>query len=126
MTRPKRQEGPDSIGEVLSRHRRASGLTLRQVEEATEGQVSNPYLNQLEKNKIAKPSPNVLHALAQVYATSYEELMRAAGYVSGDATTAEGRARPRVATLAVNGLDAEEQKILLDYLAFVRTQRKRK
>jgi len=45
-------------------------MSLRQVEEATEKEVSNAYLSQLETGKIVKPSPNILHALARVYSTS--------------------------------------------------------
>ncbi len=47
----------DSFGAHLARLRNAAGLTLRQVEEATDEEVSNAYLSQLEKNKIAKTSP---------------------------------------------------------------------
>ena len=53
----------DSFGAHLARLRNAAGLTLRQVEVATNEEVSNAYLSQLENNKIVKPSPNVLHAL---------------------------------------------------------------
>jgi len=74
----------DSLGRILrgcvcNRSVTAAG------EEATKKEVSNAYLSQLENNKIVKPSPNVLHALSLVYATSYEDLMRRAGYVSSDA-----------------------------------------
>jgi transcriptional regulator with XRE-family HTH domain len=43
-------------------------MTQRQVEEATEKQVSNAYLSQPETGKIQQPSPNILHALAELYA----------------------------------------------------------
>jgi hypothetical protein len=52
-----------SLGSHLARLRKAAGLSLRQVEEATGQEVSNAYLSQLENNKISKPSPNILHAL---------------------------------------------------------------
>jgi transcriptional regulator with XRE-family HTH domain len=42
--------------------------------------VSNAYLSQLEHGKIKRPSPNVLHSLAEVYAVPYEALMEKAGY----------------------------------------------
>jgi transcriptional regulator with XRE-family HTH domain len=38
-------------------------------------------LSQLENGKIRKPSPNVLHGLANVYAVPYETLMEKAGYL---------------------------------------------
>ena len=76
MDKASEGRSPEStLGEHLARLRTASGLTLRQVEEATQKEVSNAYLSQLEKGKITKPSPNVLHALADAYKTSYEDLM---------------------------------------------------
>src|SRR5512145_3443690 len=79
---------PNQLGSLLADLRVAKGLSLRQVEEATDRAVSNAYLSQLEKGKIRKPSPNVLHSLAAVYAVPYEALMEKAGYLlpsdSGD------------------------------------------
>jgi len=114
----------DSLGAHLARLRTAAGLSLRQVEDATEKEVSNAYLSQLENNKIAKPSPNILHALAQVYNASYEDLMKRAGYLTSD-TDAAGRRQAKAATFAIQGLTPEEEKILIDYLAFIRKQRRK-
>ncbi len=120
------QKSPDdSLGAHITRLREAAGLSLRQVEEATEKEVSNAYLSQLENNKIVKPSPNVLHALASVYKTSYEDLMRRAGYVSSDAD-ASGHKRAKAATFAIQGLTPDEESALLEYLAFIRKQQRRK
>jgi len=114
----------DTLGAHLARLRLAAGLSLRQVEEATNNEVSNAYLSQLENNKITKPSPNVLHALAPVYKTSYEDLMKRAGYITSD-TDALGRRQARAATFAIQGLTSEEEQSLMDYLAFIRKQRKK-
>lgn len=114
----------DSFGAHLARLRNAAGLTLRQVEEATNKEVSNAYLSQLETNKIAKPSPNVLHALAVVYGAPYEDLMKRAGYFTTEAD-ASGRRQARAATFAIQDLTAEEEKILIDYLAFIRKQKRK-
>ena len=57
----------------------AKGLSLREVEEGTGKGVSNAYLSQLENGKIKKPSPSVLHSLAEVYVVPYEALMEQAG-----------------------------------------------
>ena len=108
---------PTTFGEYLSSLRRAAQLTLRQVEEATQNQVSNAYLSQLENSKITKPSPNILHALATVYKTSYEALMQRAGYLT------EGAARP--ATFAISDLTPEEEGALIAYLDFFRKQKKK-
>lgn len=114
----------NSLGAHLARLRLATGLSLRDVEEATNKEVSNAYLSQLENNKIAKPSPNVLHALSVVYKTSYEDLMQRAGYITSDAD-ASGRRQAQVATFAIKDLTPEEEQSLLEYLAFIRKQRKK-
>ena len=115
---------PTTLGEHLARLRTAAGMTLRQVEEATNKEVSNAYLSQLEKGKIAKPSPNILHALADVYKTSYEDLMQRAGYFS--AGTDDTRRRAKVATFTVGELTPEEENALLEYLTFYRQQHRKK
>lgn len=115
-----------SLGTFLASIRKTKRLTLREVEEATEGTVSNAYLSQLENDKISKPSPNILHKLASVYGTSYEVLMEKAGYVTPvqehPATARHGRA----ATFANANLSQEEEEQLLDYLAYLRSRRPRK
>lgn len=112
-----------TLGSHLSQLRRAAGLSLRQVEEQTGKEISNAYLSQLENDRIAKPSPNVLEVLAGIYKTSYEDLMRRAGYLSSD-KDASGRRRAKVATFAVQGLTPEEEQALIKYLAFIRQERK--
>ena len=111
---------PNELGALLADLRRAKGLSLREVEEATGKSVSNPYLSQLENGKIKKPSPNVLHSLAEVYVVPYESLMEKAGYLlpSQDG----GRRRRRLAAFAIDDLTAEEEEELLKYLAFLRSR----
>jgi transcriptional regulator with XRE-family HTH domain len=99
----------------------AKGLSLRQVEEATDQAVSNAYLSQLEKGKIRKPSPNVLHSLAAVYAVPYESLMEKAGYLLPSDGDKAGRRR-RLTAFAIDDLTAEEEEELLKYLAFLRSR----
>ena len=115
-----------SLGEYLAAIRAAKRMSLRDVEEATEHEVSNAYLSQLENNKIAKPSPHVLHALAVAYGASYETLMERAGYLKRHADTAKRERHGRVATFAIDDLTLDEEKQLLEYLAFIRSQRRRK
>jgi transcriptional regulator with XRE-family HTH domain len=119
----------DSKGAVLGRHlanlRAASGLTLRQVEEATEREVSNAYLSQLETGKISKPSPNILHALALVYNSPYQDLMELAGYVTAAPQNENGPRHGRAAALSIDNITPEEEAQILEYVAFVRSKRKR-
>ena len=116
-----------SLGAFLAYVRSVKKLTLRQVEEATEKEVSNAYLSQLETGKITRPSPNVLHSLAKVYGVPYETLMEKAGYISPSASTSGGilRSGPpprhgRVTTFANEKLTKDEEEKLLEYLAFLR------
>jgi transcriptional regulator with XRE-family HTH domain len=113
---------PSELGVVLSDLRKAKGFSLREVEQATVNAVSNAYLSQLENGKIKKPSPNVLHSLAEVYVVPYETLMEKAGYL----LPSEGRnpvRRRRLAAFAIDDLTAEEEEELLKYLAFLRSRK---
>ena len=112
---------PNELGAVMADLRTAKGLSLRKVEEATDKAVSNAYLSQLENGKIRKPSPNVLHSLAEVYVVPYETLMEKAGYLlpSEDG----GGRRKRLAAFAIDDLTAEEEEELLKYLAFLRSRK---
>jgi transcriptional regulator with XRE-family HTH domain len=108
------------LGTVLADLRTAKGFSLREVEEATGKAVSNAYLSQLENGKIQKPSPNVLHSLAEVYVVPYEALMEKAGYLLP--SEEGGGRRRRLAAFAIDDLTAEEEEDLLKYLAFLRSR----
>ena len=110
------------LGAVLSDLRNAKGFSLREVEQATGKAVSNAYLSQLENGKIKKPSPNVLHSLAEVYVVPYETLMEKAGYLLPPEGRNSGRRR-RLAAFAIDDLTAEEEEELLKYLAFLRSRK---
>ena len=112
---------PHELGTLLADLRTAKGLSLREVELATGNAVSNAYLSQLENGRIQKPSPNVLHGLAEVYGVPYEALMEKAGYLlPPDAR--KGTRRRRLAAFAIDDLTAEEEEELLKYLAFLRSR----
>jgi len=121
--RPKRSEfvgRPRELGALLADLRAAKSLSLREVEEATGKAVSNAYLSQLENGKIEKPSPNVLHSLAAVYAVPYEALMEMAGYLLPSRD--RGGRRKSLPVFAIDDLTAEEEEELLRYLAFLRSR----
>jgi len=111
---------PAELGALLSDLRKAKGLSLREVEEATDKAVSNAYLSQLENGRIKKPSPNVLHSLAEVYVVPYEALMEKAGYLLP--SESDGGHRKRLTAFAIDDLTAEEEEELLKYLAFLRSR----
>ena len=114
-----------SFGDYLKSLRSGLHMSLREVEEATHNEVSNAYLSQLENGKIAKPSPHILHSLASVYRVSYGKLMERAGYVSPVRERASGAKHGRAATLSIDNLNADEERELLKYLAFVRSQKQK-
>jgi transcriptional regulator with XRE-family HTH domain len=99
------------------------GLKLRQVEEATKKQVSNAYLSQIENDQIKKPSPNILHALAELYGISFEKLMDMAGYFTTPSMRAESERHGRAATFAEHNLTPDEEAQLLDFLQFIRSRK---
>lgn len=111
-----------ALGAYLAAERAGRKLSLREVEEATDRQVSNGYLSQLENGKINKPSPHVLYALAKVYAISYERLMERAGYLVTGATDDDSRKHGNTATFAVENLTHDEEHELLKYLAYLRSK----
>lgn len=67
---------------ILRDLRDRSGLTLRQVEEATD--ISNAYLSQLENGKIKHPSATILYKLSKLYSTNIEDLLIAAGMIKDE------------------------------------------
>jgi transcriptional regulator with XRE-family HTH domain len=117
------QQRTVTLGQYLGAIRGDRKLTLRQVEEATNREVSNAYLSQLENDKIKQPSPHILHVLADLYAVSYTGLMERAGYLkmseANDLTKRHGRA----ATFADMDLSPEEESELLRFLRFIRAGR---
>jgi transcriptional regulator with XRE-family HTH domain len=117
---------PLSLAEYLASLRAAKRMSLREVEEASGGEVSNAYLSQLEHGKITKPSPNVLHSLAQVYGVPYETLMEKAGYIVTTSERTRGAKHGRIATLAGEHLTPEEEDELVRYLGYLRSVRKSK
>jgi transcriptional regulator with XRE-family HTH domain len=73
----------------LRKLRRARGLGLREA--ALRAGINHGYLSQLERGRIAKPSPKMLHKLAVAYDESPAVLMRWAGYLADDPLTPNQR-----------------------------------
>ena len=120
--------GPEvklTLGQYLASIREDRDLSQRDVEKATNRVVSNAYLSQIENDQIKKPNPNILHALAELYAISYENLMERAGFVvpTRSGSGAEQR-HGRIATFADHNLTPEEEAELVQYLGYLRSRRK--
>jgi len=126
-----------SLGEELNRLRNLNGKSLREVEKATG--VSNAYLSQLERSKASNPSPKVLAKLADYYQVRCESLLASAGYLNQNAISigpkqemvfsdrnlsAEDEPGALKQALFEADLDAEEQKLVADYISFLRSRKK--
>jgi HTH-type transcriptional regulator, competence development regulator len=113
-----------TLGAFIRKARQDVSMSLRDVEEATDKEVSNGYLSQLESGKIAQPSPHVLHALSRALSVDYEALMQRAGYLLPTTKRATGLKHGRAATFAIDNLTADEESQLLEYLTFLRMKKK--
>lgn len=118
-------EGKLTLGQYLASIRNDRKFSQRDVEKATNRVISNAYLSQIENDQIKKPSPNILHALAELYAVSYEDLMERAGFV----VPTRSRARPairssRATAFAGHHLTPEEERELVQYLGYLRSRKK--
>ena len=115
-----------TLGKYLASIRTARQMTLRQVEQATDKEVSNAYLSQIENDKIQKPSPNVLHALAEIYGIDYGNLMEMAGHITPTQNRPDGQRHGRIATFAEQDLTPEEEAELINYLQYLRSRKPNK
>jgi len=113
-----------NLGLYLRKARDDKGMSLRAVETATDKEVSNAYLSQLESGKITKPSPHILYALSEALSVKYDELMRRAGYLTSAKQTDETQKHGSAATFAIENLSSDEEAELLKYLKFIRTQKR--
>jgi len=109
-----------TLGQELQTARKFKKLSLREVEAATG--ISNPYLSQLENDKIQKPSPQYLGKLAALYDLDFQIVMEAAGYVP-KANRSEGARTILGDMLSRQELSSAEERQLVDYLNFIRTKK---
>jgi len=123
------------LGQYLWDLRQAAGMSLRDVEVASENQISNAYLSQLETGKIKNPSPGILHEIDAVYTArlpknariscSYTRMMELAGHIRPAQSDSKKR-KSRLPTFTTEELTAEEEDELLKYLGFLRMRKGKK
>ena len=124
MAETQRAQEKTTLGKHLAALRTAAGLSLRQVEDATNKEVSNAYLSQLETAKVQSPSPVVLHKLSELYDLPYATVMELAGYpVPQNVKTGTGSKR---LAARIGQTTPEEEDSIVEYLRFIRSQRNRK
>src|SRR5712692_9246889 len=105
------------LGEELRRLRMEKGVTLREVEKATE--LSRAYLSQLENGKAEQPSPRVLHKLAEFYEVSYHRLMESAGYLRPSPVVKQGKVGSVQAALMSRDLSEDEERTVSQFIHFL-------
>lgn len=111
-----------TLGQFLKDAREHKGLSLRAV--ATETGISNPYLSQLEGDKIKQPSPTLLHKVCELYEISYHTAMELAGYPAVQADEKTSSHRNSFAA-RLGPVTRKEGEALIEYLEFLRSRRKR-
>ena len=111
-----------SLGKTLKESRESIPLTLRQVEDATG--ISNAYLSQLENDKIKKPSANVLYKLSSMYKLELDVLLSAAGIIEKKKEPSSSDFQRTIAFHA-DKLTSEEEKQIIDFIKFLRSQSKK-
>jgi HTH-type transcriptional regulator, competence development regulator len=112
-----------TVGEYLRAVRMAEGLTLRAVQDRTQGRVKNGYLSQIENGDIKRPSPTVLNDLAAVYGLDYAALLELAGHPVPRSKAKAVTAIASIPQSALADLDDREQREVLDFLAYLRSRR---
>jgi HTH-type transcriptional regulator, competence development regulator len=113
-----------TLGQYLASIRNDRGLTLREVEEMTDKEVSNAYLSQIENGRIKRPSPNLLHALSVAYSIDYGYLMTLAGHITPSRAHGEDQRHGRLATFSDHNLTDEEEALLFNYLDYLRHRKR--
>ncbi len=125
MTKQSTTHKTTALGSHLAELRNSRGLSLRDVEEATDKAVSNAYLSQVERGQISQPSPNILYSLAEIYGAPYEELMEMAGYIMPLSQRKDNQKHGKAITSAFGYLTKAEEAELMEYLKFVRFRNKK-
>ena len=117
-----------TLGQYLALIRNDRKMTLREVEEATDRQVSNAYLSQIENDKIRKPSANVLYSLVELYGISFENLMGMAGHIEGmhQREKKEQEDHRWIAAFEEFRVTEEEVTELIDFLQYLRSKKERR
>lgn len=111
----------ETLGQVLKSAREKLNKTLRDVQESTG--ISNPYLSQLENDKIKNPSANMLYKLSSVYELELDSLLAAAGIIVKKKETKQTEAQKKIAFYA-DRLNSDEEKEVLDFIEYLKYKKK--
>jgi transcriptional regulator with XRE-family HTH domain len=114
------------FGPYLKETREKLGLSLRRVQELSNGTVHNAYLSQIENGRTKNPNPDLLAAIAKVYGLDFWNLLHRAGWPI-PREEPKGDQRWRGSPLRdLMDLSDEEMEELLDFAGYLRRKRQRK
>ena len=116
----------NDFGRYLKQTRETLGLSLRKVQELSNGTVHNAYLSQIENGRTQNPNPDLLAAIAKVYGLDFWNLAYRAGWPipkqepQGDDRFGGSPLRDLM------DLTDEEMEELLDFAGYLRRKRQRR
>jgi HTH-type transcriptional regulator, competence development regulator len=122
--------GQPAFGRYLKTVRHNRGLSLRKVEELSEGRVRNAFLSQIENGQVQLPNVDLLADLALVYELDLWNLMWRAGYripeKESEVMSSDEDVQTRLNIQSLEELTEEELLEVLDYADFVKDRRRRR
>lgn len=112
-----------TLGRRIRQLRDGLGLTHEQV--AKLAGISRSYVSRIEADKVDLPSKEVLPRLAEALGTSRDDLLRASGYLEPFPTLLDDPAM-EIAFRHVETLPPEDQREVLEFVAYVMHRRRRR
>ncbi len=119
-------ERRDQFGPYLKEVRTKLGLSLRKVEEFSNGKIHNAYLSQIESGRTKSPNPDLVAAIAEVYGLDYWNLLYRAGWAIPEDYPKDERDWHGWPLRDLLDLTKDEMDELLDFAAYLRRKRDRK
>ena len=106
------------LGKFIAEHREAKDLSRRRLAELAN--ISHTEIHRLENGERKSPSPPVLKAIANALGVTYDDIMKAAGYL--DSTSPS----PVIAARITGTEDLTDQEIeeVRNYISYLRSKRK--
>ena len=101
------------IGDFILEHRTARNLSTRKL--AALAGISHTEIHRLENGERKTPSPLLLKCIANALDLSYEDIMRAAGYMDITATATR--------LCGINDLTDQEIEEVNNFIEFLRNKR---
>ncbi len=109
------------LGALIREKRDEKRLSIRKLAELAE--ISHTEIKRIEDGLRKQPSPQVLRSIAAALGTPYEDLMAAAGYI--DEVPPEETITAVAGIKDADDLSPEELDQVNQYIAFLKTQRKK-